>query len=76
MAFAFEVPADYVLTDSAHTFRHVYGLTDDALLLIRPDGYIGHIATRDMLATTRSAAHAMTPLPVSYIDPLNTLHTW
>ena len=65
--------ADDVLMDSAHTFRRIYGLTDDTLLLIRPDGYIGHIATRDMLATTRSAAHAMTPFPVSYIDPLNTL---
>jgi 2-polyprenyl-6-methoxyphenol hydroxylase-like FAD-dependent oxidoreductase len=39
----------------------IYGLTTDTLLLIRPDGYVGHIATRDMLGTTRAAARAMTP---------------
>lgn len=41
--------------------RRIYGLTKDTLLLIRPDGYIGHIATRDMLATTRAAAKSMAP---------------
>ena len=47
--------------DATDSFRKAYGLTDDTLLLIRPDGYIGHIATRDMLNTTRTAAKAMTP---------------
>ena len=31
------------------------------LLLIRPDGYIGHIAIHDMLNTTQTAAKAMMP---------------
>jgi hypothetical protein len=51
------------LLDSARTFRRAYGLNDDALLLVRPDGYIGHIALRDMLVTTQNAASAMTPPP-------------
>ncbi|KRD12274.1 MULTISPECIES: FAD-dependent oxidoreductase [unclassified Streptomyces] len=50
-----------VLSDSGNTLRRGYGLAGDTLLLIRPDGYIGHIATRDFLTTTRSAARAMTP---------------
>ncbi len=53
--------ADYALLDSAHTFRRVYGLTRDTLLLIRPDGYIAHITTRDMLSTTRNVLRTMTP---------------
>lgn len=44
-------------------FRSAYGLTTDTVLLIRPDGYIGHIATRDMLASTRAAGRVMTPPP-------------
>jgi FAD binding domain-containing protein len=42
-------------------FARIYGLTGDTLLLIRPDGYLGHIATKDILETTRTAASAMTP---------------
>jgi 2-polyprenyl-6-methoxyphenol hydroxylase-like FAD-dependent oxidoreductase len=53
--------ADCVLLDSAYTFHRVYGLTSDTLLLIRPDGYIAHIATRDMLNTTRNVLRTMTP---------------
>ncbi|MDN0198853.1 FAD-dependent oxidoreductase [Streptomyces sp. S.PNR 29] len=49
------------LTDSKHTLRRAYGLTGDTLLLIRPDGYIGHIATSDFLTTTQTAVRAMTP---------------
>jgi 2-polyprenyl-6-methoxyphenol hydroxylase-like FAD-dependent oxidoreductase len=52
---------DSVLTDDAETFRRVYGLTDDTLLLIRPDGYLGHITCHDMLNTTQTATTAMTP---------------
>jgi 2-polyprenyl-6-methoxyphenol hydroxylase-like FAD-dependent oxidoreductase len=55
--------ADENLTDDAGTFRHAYGLTRDALLLIRPDGYIGHIATQDFLTTTKAALRALTPSP-------------
>lgn len=53
--------ADQVLEDSANTFRRIYGLTGDTLLLVRPDGYLGHIATHDMRAATQTAAKAMTP---------------
>jgi 2-polyprenyl-6-methoxyphenol hydroxylase-like FAD-dependent oxidoreductase len=53
--------ADYVLTDQKGTFRGIYGLTEDTLLLVRPDGYIGHIATRDMLITTHTAMRSMSP---------------
>jgi len=42
-------------------FRRGYGIEGDTLLLVRPDGYLGHIATRDFLASTRAAARAMTP---------------
>lgn len=49
------------------TFRGIYGLSTDTLLLIRPDGYLGHIATTDMAATTRNALASMTP-PTSRHD--------
>ncbi|HEY8979842.1 MAG TPA: FAD-dependent oxidoreductase [Streptomyces sp.] len=48
-------------SDPGNTLRDAYGLTGDTLLLIRPDGYLGHIATRDFLTTTRAAVRAMTP---------------
>jgi hypothetical protein len=46
--------ADQALTDTDGTFRQIYGLTEDTLLLIRPDGYISHIATRDIPPPPRS----------------------
>ena len=33
-----------------------------AAVLVRPDGYIGHIAVHDLAGTTRAAVQAMTPL--------------
>ncbi|MDX3520504.1 FAD-dependent oxidoreductase [Streptomyces scabiei] len=48
-------------SDPENTLRRAYGLTGDTLLLIRPDGYIGHIATSGFLTTTQTAARAMTP---------------
>ncbi|MFJ9626926.1 FAD-dependent monooxygenase [Streptomyces sp. NPDC101175] len=45
----------------ARGIRRGYGLTGDTLLLIRPDGYIGHIATRDWYVSTRAAVRALTP---------------
>ena len=48
-------------SDPGNTLQRAYGLTGDTLLLIRPDGYIGHIATRDFLTTTRTAMRTMTP---------------
>ncbi|MEU0413415.1 FAD-dependent oxidoreductase [Streptomyces griseorubiginosus] len=49
------------LSDPENTLKDAYGLDGDTLLLIRPDGYVGHIATRDFLTSTQSAARAMTP---------------
>ncbi|WP_438828937.1 hypothetical protein [Streptomyces gottesmaniae] len=49
------------LSDPENTLNDAYGLDGDTLVLIRPDGYIGHIAVRDFLTTTQSAARAMTP---------------
>lgn len=42
-----------VVSDPSSDFARIYGLTEDTLLLIRPDGYIGHIATGDNARTTR-----------------------
>ena len=52
------IAVDASVTDS---LRKAYGLEDDTLLLVRPDGYLGHIATHDMLDTTRAAVRGMTP---------------
>jgi 2-polyprenyl-6-methoxyphenol hydroxylase-like FAD-dependent oxidoreductase len=65
------VRADQILTDGAGAFQRVYGLTEDTLLLIRPDGYIGHIAAQDILTTTETAVHALTPLTDSREIPAN-----
>jgi 2-polyprenyl-6-methoxyphenol hydroxylase-like FAD-dependent oxidoreductase len=62
-------PIDTALADTAHTFRRVYGLTSDTVLLIRPDGYIGHIATQHWLDTTHKAAQAMSPSTEIAYDP-------
>lgn len=52
---------DYALKDTRRTFRRAYGLSDDTLLLIRPDGYIGHIAESNFRATTENAVSRLTP---------------
>jgi len=51
----------FAFSDSKNTLQRAYGLTGDTLLLIRPDGYIGHIATSDFLTTTQTALRTMTP---------------
>ena len=53
--------ADIVLADITGTFREIYGLKTSTLLLIRPDGYIGAIATNGRTAITQALARAMTP---------------
>jgi len=53
--------ADVGLIDSLRSFERIYGVAGDTLMLIRPDGYIGHIATKDLLSGTAAAAAAMTP---------------
>lgn len=49
--------------DIAGRFRRAYGMAGPALLLIRPDGYIGHIASSDMLASTQAAVARFVPPP-------------
>ncbi|MER6288967.1 FAD-dependent oxidoreductase [Streptomyces sviceus] len=56
-------------SDPKSTLRRAYGLTGDSLLLIRPDGYLGHIATRDFLSRTQTAVRAMTPQAKSRTMP-------
>lgn len=56
-----QAEVDVVLADITETFARIYGLTDSTLLLIRPDGYIGSIATTDRLARTLKSIIAMTP---------------
>ncbi|WP_030434829.1 FAD-dependent monooxygenase [Actinoplanes subtropicus] len=53
--------ADHTLTDTAGTFRRGYGLTQDALLIIRPDGYLAQIATADVADAAAAAISPMTP---------------
>ncbi|GAS86196.1 FAD-dependent monooxygenase [Mycolicibacterium brisbanense] len=48
-------------TDPTGQFAEIYGLSRDTLLLIRPDGYIGHIAIHNIAETTGAAAQSMTP---------------
>ena len=54
---------DGAATDPTGDFARTYGLTRDTLLLIRPDGYIGHIAIHNVAETTRVAVRAVTPQP-------------
>lgn len=53
---------DGVFGDPTGEFVKIYGLTRDTLVLVRPDGYIGHIAVHDLAGATRAAVQAMTPL--------------
>ncbi|ONF72638.1 FAD-dependent oxidoreductase [Amycolatopsis keratiniphila] len=54
-------PLRRITVDDRHGFRGSYGVEGDTLLLVRPDGYLGHIATRDFLASTRATTRALTP---------------
>jgi hypothetical protein len=49
------------LVDGGKQFHRIYGLSTDTLLLIRPDGHFGHIATHDIVHTTRAAIESVTP---------------
>ena len=48
-------------SDPGQAFQKAYGLAGDTLLLIRPDGYIAHIASEDMLARTQALVAGLTP---------------
>lgn len=54
--------ADIRLEDDKSSFRTIYGLDKDTLILVRPDGYIGQIATRNRVEAITTAASAMTSL--------------
>lgn len=52
---------DRALSDPTGQFAKIYGLSRDTLVLMRPDGYIGHIAIHNIAETTCAAAQSMTP---------------
>ncbi|MEV6336104.1 FAD-dependent oxidoreductase [Nocardia vinacea] len=56
-----QIDTDAVFADITGSFARIYGLTDSTLLLIRPDGYIGSIATTEMTRVSLASAAAMTP---------------
>ncbi|MFF3571950.1 FAD-dependent oxidoreductase [Nocardia jiangxiensis] len=53
--------ADVVLADVAGMFREIYGVRAPSVLLVRPDGYIGSIATGDRADRIRAAARLLAP---------------
>lgn len=53
--------AEFVGTDAEHALRRLYGLTGDTLVLVRPDGYLAHIATHGLVNSTQAVADALTP---------------
>jgi hypothetical protein len=55
--------ADVVLTDGKGSFREAYGVSDDTLFLVRPDGYLASISAGDRVGTTAAALSLLTPLP-------------
>jgi hypothetical protein len=59
----FTIGTDGAFTDPTGEFARIYGLARDTLLLIRPDGYIGHIAIHNIARTIRDAAQTMIPPP-------------
>ncbi|MET9288412.1 FAD-dependent monooxygenase [Nocardia beijingensis] len=56
-----QAAVDVALVDITDSFARIYGVSDSTLLLIRPDGYIGAIATTDRTSRTLKALSAMTP---------------
>ncbi len=52
------------LIDATGDFARIYGLARDALILIRPDGYIGCIAIHDIAGAFSDAIRGMTPQTV------------
>ncbi|NMN95671.1 FAD-dependent oxidoreductase [Antrihabitans stalactiti] len=50
---------DRNLVDWSHDFRQSYGITEPTIVIVRPDGYLGHIATGDALSA-ESISRALT----------------
>jgi 2-polyprenyl-6-methoxyphenol hydroxylase-like FAD-dependent oxidoreductase len=56
---------DHVLCDDGATFRRAYGVSQDALLIVRPDGHVAHLETRATpaaIAAVVTAAAAWAPV--------------
>ncbi|TQJ46380.1 FAD-dependent monooxygenase [Streptomyces sp. SLBN-115] len=49
------------ITDDTGRLTSIYGVAGDALILVRPDGYIGSIITTDWTASFATAAEAFIP---------------
>jgi 2-polyprenyl-6-methoxyphenol hydroxylase-like FAD-dependent oxidoreductase len=52
---------DGALVDATGDFARIYGLSKDTLILVRPDGYIGHIAIHNIVDAVSGAVREMTP---------------
>jgi hypothetical protein len=50
-----------VIIDRAASLRARYGITGDTIVLVRPDGYIGAIATSDWAGVLESAGKRLAP---------------
>lgn len=55
-------PPGITLQDTAQSFKRIYAMAGDTVMLIRPDGYIGQIATTDRLSKMAQAVSALTPV--------------
>lgn len=54
------IDSDHI-TDDTGRLADIYGVDGDALILIRPDGYIGSIITTDWVPSFATAAEGLTP---------------
>ncbi len=53
--------SDHIVSDSADSFKKAYGIGSDTVVLIRPDGYIGQIATSGHVQRIDQAMRSFTP---------------
>lgn len=56
-----EVGADANLTDHFRSFEKIYGVSDQAVILVRPDGYIASISNRNYAVEVQEALVSMLP---------------
>jgi len=54
------VESDFQLEDDNASFKEIYGLSGDTLILVRPDGYIGQIASSSRFAAISESICTMT----------------
>ncbi|MQB34289.1 FAD-dependent oxidoreductase [Rhizobium rhizogenes] len=52
---------DYGFADSEGTFRKAYGVVGQTTFLVRPDGYIAHIATRNLSGALSGVVDRLAP---------------